>query len=379
MPQLRVPALTKESRAERKSEDAVKTAERILAGTFLTDERSRELSGLYNARRSQPVGGLDEPIKLKSFNIKPGLQAHLLAASHLLAISESRMIHIPQAADDLTIVKAMNAVLEDCDLALIEISGDQLSKADRCVAASAVLAGKPVVYVSEAPCGASTEAAAFLQGAWPTCDSYMCLEHALQQLAPAVAFSQALHADIQAKLDKYKKVDKVAHFAKRGAVALVPFGVHAVNFAGLMRIAKKVLKKTGTQSDKEAKKGVAARSAEAGAKVTAIDMSGDAYQLVVGGTILADAFAAGMQAAGGLAQGMAAAADTISAVDAVLLGSICVVTGMVSAWGAAVTRPGMVTGMGRYIAAQQLVTIVRGPAHAAPPVHAVLLSKEHIL
>jgi hypothetical protein len=368
MPQLRAPALTKKARAERRCEDALKTAERVLAGTSLTDERSRELSEMYHARRTQPRGGLQQPIQLKAFNIGPEMQAHLLAASQLVAVSESRMIHVPSAADDATIVKAMDAVTQDCDLVLVEVHGDQLTKAERCVAAAAIMAGKPVAYVSEAPCGASVEAAAFMKGTWPACDSYTDLDIILQQLAPAVAFSQDLHADIQAKLDKYKQVDKVAHFAKRGAVALVPFGVHAVNFAGLMRIAKKVLAKTGVESDKEAKKRIAASSAETGAKVTAIDMSGDAYQLVVGGTILADAFAAGVGAAGGLAEGMAAAVDTVSVVDAALLGSICVVTGMVSAWGAAVTRPSMVTGMGCYIAAQQLITIV---CPHAPPAHAV--------
>jgi hypothetical protein len=151
---------------------------------------------------------------------------------------------------------------------------------------------------------------------------------------------------------------------------LVPFGVLVVNFLGLLRLARRVLNDVGMSEDKEAKKRMGAMGASTGFKLTAIDLTSDAYQLVVGGAILSDAIAAGAAAAGGIVEGVTAAADTFTALDFALLGSMCFVTGMVSAWGAAVTRPGMVTGMGHFLAAQQLVATVNpglqfGPQQAA--------------
>lgn len=76
------------------------------------------------------------------------------------------------------------------------------------------------------------------------------------------------------------------------------------------------------------------------------------------GSIISEAVSAAAGAAS-VAAGAAAAADTITLLDAFTLGTVCLFTGVVSAWGAAVCRPAMVDGMGRVVAAQQLAVAVR--------------------
>eukprot|EP00879_Flechtneria_rotunda_P000970 GHRR01001103.1.p1 GENE.GHRR01001103.1~~GHRR01001103.1.p1 ORF type:complete len:461 (+),score=171.15 GHRR01001103.1:185-1567(+) len=263
--------------------------------------------------------------------------------------------------DSVAVLQA-SQITPDCNLVLIEltIGSSQLTYAERCIAAFALLSCVPVVFVAAEPCAALDGAAGWVAGkAWGICSSYLELEQRLRgDLVHAVAIRAALLQDIQTLLRPYMQVDKLRHFAKRGAVALVPGGVHAVNALGLVRLAKRVLQATGMASSKHAKKAVASSTAAGGAKVTAIDSISDVYQFIVQGSIVADALTAAAGAAD-LAAGAAAAADTVTVLDAFTLGTVCVFTGMVSAWGAAMCRPATVDGMARVIAAQQLVAAVQ--------------------
>jgi hypothetical protein len=155
-----------------------------------------------------------------------------------------------------------------------------------------------------------------------------------------------------------REVDTTLHFAKRGALALVPFGVHATNALGLLRLARRELQVTGMSSSRQAKRSVASEASRGGVKVTAFECVGEVYGLIVQGSIAGEAIAAAVTASS-VAAGAAAAIDTVSLLDAFTLGTVCVVTGMVSAWGAAVCRPSTVDGMARAIAAQQLAAAVQ--------------------
>jgi hypothetical protein len=138
----------------------------------------------------------------------------------------------------------------------------------------------------------------------------------------------------------------------------VPFGVHATNALGLLRLARRVLQVTGMSSSRQAKRSVASEASRGGVKVTAFESVGEVYGLIVQGSIAGEALAAAVTASS-VAAGAAAAIDTVSLLDAFTLGTVCVVTGMVSAWGAAVCRPATVDGMARAIAAQQLAAAVQ--------------------
>jgi hypothetical protein len=141
-------------------------------------------------------------------------------------------------------------------------------------------------------------------------------------------------------------------------LALVPFGVHATNALGLLRLARRVLQVTGMGSSRQAKRSIASEARSAGVKVTAFESVGEVYGLIVQGSIVGEALAAAA-AASTAAAGAAAAMETVTLLDAFTLGTVCVVTGMVSAWGAAVCRPATVDGMARAIAAQQLAAAVQ--------------------
>jgi hypothetical protein len=138
----------------------------------------------------------------------------------------------------------------------------------------------------------------------------------------------------------------------------VPFGVHATNALGLLRLARRVLQVTGMGSSSQAKRSIASEARSGGVKVTAFESVGEVYGLIVQGSVVGEALAAAVTASS-VAAGAAAAIDTVSLLDAFTLGTVCVVTGMVSAWGAAVCRPATVDGMARAIAAQQLAAAVQ--------------------
>ncbi|KAF6251371.1 hypothetical protein COO60DRAFT_629911 [Scenedesmus sp. NREL 46B-D3] len=179
-----------------------------------------------------------------------------------------------------------------------------------------------------------------------------------RDLCKAAALREELLADINSRVAPYRDVNATLHFAKRGALALVPFAVHATNALGLVRLARRVLTATGMGSCKQAKRAVTGEAGTAGAKVTAFESVGEVYGLIVQGSVVGEALAAAATASS-VAAGTAAALDTVSLLDAFTLGTVCVVTGMVSAWGAAVCRPATVDGMARAIAAQQLAAAVQ--------------------
>ena len=171
--------------------------------------------------------------------------------------------------------------------------------------------------------------------------SSQCIQHAMHS---------SLNAAAVLCCTSYREVDTTLHFAKRGVLALVPLG--------LMRLARRVLQVTGMGSSRQAKRSVASEARSGGFKVTAFESVGEVYGLVVQGSVVGEALAAAVTASS-VAAGAAAAVDTVSLLDAFTLGTVCVVTGMVSAWGAAVCRPATVDGMARAVAAQQLAAAVQ--------------------
>ena len=175
-----------------------------------------------------------------------------------------------------------------------------------------------------------------------------------------VAICRKVSADVSQRVDKYKHVNKLQHGMKRGAVAFIPMGVYAVNFLGITRLVRKMLKKTGMLDNKEAKKAATFEAAITGVAVSMIDGLGDVYQMTITATLLAG-FATEVSSAG-LQAGLA----SLSALDFALMGSIAVVTGTISAIGAYIARPKMVEAIATLITTLQLVCLLSPGLRRAP-------------
>eukprot|EP00879_Flechtneria_rotunda_P008392 GHRR01008790.1.p1 GENE.GHRR01008790.1~~GHRR01008790.1.p1 ORF type:complete len:337 (+),score=104.44 GHRR01008790.1:185-1195(+) len=80
--------------------------------------------------------------------------------------------------DSVAVLQA-SQITPDCNLVLIEltIGSSQLTYAERCIAAFALLSCVPVVFVAAEPCAALDGAAGWVAGkAWGICSSYLELE-----------------------------------------------------------------------------------------------------------------------------------------------------------------------------------------------------------
>jgi hypothetical protein len=144
-------------------------------------------------------------------------------------------------------------------------------------------------------------------------------------------------------------------------VAFIPLGVYAVNFLGIARLVRRMLKKTGMLSDKEAQKAATFEAAVTGVTVSLIDGLGDVYQMVITATLLAGFFTE--VSAAGLEAGLA----SLSALDFALMGSITVVTGTISAVAAYIARPKMVEAIATLITTLQLVCLLSPGLRRAQP------------
>jgi hypothetical protein len=166
-------ALTRLGRAEGRCEGVLKSAEHVLSGVALTDERRHYLHSLQLTLQRSP--NAVELLEINAYNISDALHAVVCGSQH----GELKRCRTLSAdADAIKMAEQLPDVM-DCDLVIIEVSGEQLLRAERVLASAAVLGCKPVICVSAQPCGALQEADALLRGTWPTCSSYDALEVSL--------------------------------------------------------------------------------------------------------------------------------------------------------------------------------------------------------
>ena len=163
-------SLTQLGRAESRCEGILKSAQHVLSGVALTDERRQLLRSLQQALQRQP--SVSALLDINAYNISDALHACLCASQYA---DLKRCRTLAADADAMQIVDQLRDVM-DCDLVIIEVFGEQLQRPDRVLASAAVLGSKPVIFVSAEPCAALQEAETFLRGTWPSCDSYGALE-----------------------------------------------------------------------------------------------------------------------------------------------------------------------------------------------------------
>jgi hypothetical protein len=140
---------------------------------------------------------------------------------------------------------------------------------------------------------------------------------------------------------------------KRAPIAIVPFGVAAINLVGLSRLVTRIFLATGMAKDRATSKAGVSLAAQAYAKTYVLDSAGDVYQLLAASTIvysLTSSVAAGA--------GLLDAVNALSVGDVALLGSVSLVTGAIAAIGAALTRPHMVVMLADLIATLQTVWLL---------------------
>ncbi|KAG2448601.1 hypothetical protein HYH02_006492 [Chlamydomonas schloesseri] len=229
---------------------------------------------------------------------------------------------------------------------------DELAQLDKRVIALSLLGKLPVVSCSCSGANALPAAAAATGDTWPVFftphpheDIRPMAEWLREELPRVRALSAAVTEEVQARTAHLGKVNAPLHFLKRGAVALVPFGVLTVNTLGIVRLMANMLQLSGMRGDTSANKALGLLGAENAALVSAVDSLGDVYSFAVFATVLADL--QGM--------GFVEAAEAMDVVDGLTLGSIGVVTGAVSALGAYLSRAVMVRSAGQFLASLQTI------------------------
>eukprot|EP00245_Coleochaete_scutata_P001769 TRINITY_DN12222_c0_g1_i2.p1 TRINITY_DN12222_c0_g1~~TRINITY_DN12222_c0_g1_i2.p1 ORF type:complete len:463 (+),score=86.65 TRINITY_DN12222_c0_g1_i2:226-1614(+) len=255
---------------------------------------------------------------------------------------------------------------EKPDVIVMTIFGDVLSDMAKTVIATSVMQGMPVVTFALPDCAESVAGEAFRYsgGTWPVFwDEGKLSKYVSEEIPSLIRVRDAIIGDVNEHVKQYKKLNPLKHGAKRAAVALIPFAIHAVNVAGMIRLCGRMMIKTGMVGDRESQKVVAGLGALTTGAVTVIDEIGDIYQYVIYATVLYD-FAT--------ASSLEVAAQSLTVFDGFLLGSVTVVTGIVSAIGAYVTRPGLVDTLAAFIANLQVLYLLnpemrRMPEPAAIP------------
>jgi len=248
-------------------------------------------------------------------------------------------------------------------------------------------------------------------------------QYCTNEVRPILTMQQHLAAHILEQTRRWGNVNYVWHGCKRAPLAFVPFGVSAVNFVGLSRLVGRVLSVTGacplTQhcsltrahltadcsrgagmlQDTQAKKAAIGMAAQQYAKTFILDETADVYQFIVSSSVVASLTLAVSTGATLLAHcaisacgsdtlwragaTWTAALSALSLADAALLGSVALVTGVVAAIGAAITRSQMVQALAVLVAFLQTLWLLFPPvrrsdsehvqARSALPVRAVLL------
>ncbi|KXZ55315.1 hypothetical protein GPECTOR_3g449 [Gonium pectorale] len=231
---------------------------------------------------------------------------------------------------------------------------EELTMLDRRVIALSLLARLPVVCVATA-CPDPLPAASAASGdTWPVFfvphpeDTRQLREWLSTELPRVRTLAAAIEAELQARVEHLARVNAPLHFLKRASVALVPFGVMTVNFLGILRLMATMLGCVGMRGDTSANKALGLLGAQNAALVTAVDSMGDVYSFAVFATVLADLQGMGLMEA-------AAAMDVL---DGLMLGSISVVTGAVSALGAYLSRPVVVRAAASFLASLQTIHVL---------------------
>ncbi|GLC59522.1 hypothetical protein PLESTB_001496400 [Pleodorina starrii] len=169
-----------------------------------------------------------------------------------------------------------------------------------------------------------------------------------EELPRVRSLSGRIEEELQGRVAHLGKVSAPLHFLSRASVALVPFGVMTVNFLGILRLMANMLQCVGMRGDSSANRALGLLGAKSAAFVTAIDSMGDVYSFAVFSTVLADLQGLGLVEA-------AAAMDVL---DGLMLGSISVVTGAVSALGAYLSRPIVVRAAAEFLASLQTIHVL---------------------
>lgn len=79
----------------------------------------------------------------------------------------------------------------------------------------------------------------------PSLTSWFCMQYCRREVAAVLELHATVRADIFARIRQWSNVNYFWHGLKRAPVAFVPFGVSAVNLAGLSRLVGRVLEATG--------------------------------------------------------------------------------------------------------------------------------------
>lgn len=90
-----------------------------------------------------------------------------------------------------------------------------------------------------------------------------------------------------AKIQHYGLVNYFWHGAKRVPVAFIPFGVAAVNFAGISRLVTNILRDTGMLQDKNTAAAGLQCAGKSYATICLLDNIADLYQITAAGAVVA--------------------------------------------------------------------------------------------
>lgn len=311
----------------------------------VSEQRMRQLQDLQVAIYSAPAGRA-QPMDIAAINFAPHVQQQCVnSLQECCAVAFEDV-----GADEWAKVIQLVGPKSKSSAGLLFVDGTELTAIERSLVAVSLISSRPLLAVALPGSDAHQELLRLTGGTWPVFSSVgQLLQYIRDELPRVLRLCAAVEDDVRATVQSYREVNKLKHGLKRGAVALVPFAVHAVNLAGMMRLVRNMMADTGMVLDKQTGKGVAKLSAPVAGKVAAIECLGDVYQYGVMAMFAAD-----------LALGAAADAVLATSVllDGLLLGSICVVTGTISAIGAALTRPAMVHSVARFLATLQTLYLL---------------------
>ncbi|KAG2444829.1 hypothetical protein HXX76_001571 [Chlamydomonas incerta] len=234
----------------------------------------------------------------------------------------------------------------------LRAKGEELAQLDKRVIALSLLSRLPVISCTAGAPQALPAATAATGDTWPVYhtphmpeDVRPLVKWLREELPRVRALSAAIADDLKARTAHLAKVNGPLHFLKRGAVAMVPLGVMVVNTMGSIRLMARMLRLSGMRGDTAAGKSLGLLGASNAVFMNAIDSVGDLYSFVIFTTLLAEF----------KAMGLLEMTQAMEVVDGLTLGSISVVTGLVSAIGAYISRPGMVRTAASFLASLQTI------------------------
>ncbi|GLC43230.1 hypothetical protein PLESTF_000406300 [Pleodorina starrii] len=335
----------------------------IKAKIYVNPKRFEELSTLRDEIWSQNLVVTGESCTLLCFNLSPAvedrlrsLEGYTLQVEHITedksdpSHKEDRKRFLKVFAGKRLAEGRVAAIVHE-----LSSEGDQLSLLDRRVIALSLLNKLPVVALTSR-CPDPLPAASDATGdTWPVFfvphpheDMRPVCTWLAEELPRVRSLSGRIEEELQGRVAHLGKVSAPLHFLSRASVALVPFGVMTVNFLGILRLMANMLQCVGMRGDSSANRALGLLGAKSAAFVTAIDSMGDVYSFAVFSTVLADLQGLGLVEA-------AAAMDVL---DGLMLGSISVVTGAVSALGAYLSRPIVVRAAAEFLASLQTIHVL---------------------